>query len=147
MAILGKEGSGKHSFVNLLLRLYDRKLDSTSNIQEYFKLYGQSIDTLTPSSIRNRFCLLFSKPKLFNDVIRKIIDPREIYETSMVIKVLHFLGFIELKETVDIGHLILGDNEGGELEGALPDLKSLRHISIDNFGPSTMEFNKLRGFT
>lgn len=103
--ILGKEGSGKKTFINLLLRLYDQS-DEDIVLNSHFKLFGKNIEEISPKSIRQNISYLGAKPKLLQGKVKEIIDPSGQFDENTIVKVLHFLGFMRLKNSIDIQQFI-----------------------------------------
>jgi ABC-type cobalamin/Fe3+-siderophores transport system ATPase subunit len=128
VAIIGKPGSGKSTFVNLLMGLYSQK--EKEHEDEMVKIYGQNMNEFDSMTWRKKVNYLSSNPKVFYGTLKKNIDPEDRYSTEEIIKVLHFLKLINYKDTQDLEELLQMDQEcDGEL---------LRNMSFDSFDISQM---------
>lgn len=91
VAIVGMSGSGKSTFINLLLRLYDIERGGV-------KIDGVPINQLTLHSLRSLFGLVSQDVFLFNDTVRNNIILDRAYSESKIeeaIRVSHSQNFID----------------------------------------------------
>ena len=105
MALIGKQGSGKHTFLNLILKLYTRQPRDVQT-DDVFKMFGRDIDQLDPHTLRKKVGYLAKDPKIFYGTVRTNIDPYGKFTDAEIIKALHFLRIIEYKSTQDIEELM-----------------------------------------
>lgn len=134
VALLGREGSGRHTLIKFLMKLEERK-DYDKNPDSVFRMFGQDIDDLTPQSIRKRVFPLLSRPKLFYGTLRSNINPSGKISDTKIIKALHFMKIMEYKNMQELEYLlnlgILGDyqlSNNYQDEQENPSLLSLEGI-------------------
>lgn len=117
VALIGKQGSGKHSFLNLILKLYSRNREDIQS-NDVFKIFGRDIDQLDPHTLRKKVGYLAKEPKMFYGSVRTNIDPFDKFSDAEIIKALHFLRIMEYKATQDIEEMMqIEKNCGIDLGG------------------------------
>jgi ABC-type multidrug transport system fused ATPase/permease subunit len=94
VGILGKDNSGKHSLLYLVLNLY-LKVDDPG-APSSLKIYGEPIENISSSDIRRNILYLAPNPILFAGKIRDNIDPYGKHTTETLMKVLYYLNLSEM---------------------------------------------------
>jgi ABC-type multidrug transport system fused ATPase/permease subunit len=78
VALIGRTGSGKSSVVQGLLRLVEPSAES-----QYF-INGEDALSMDVAALRQQFACLPQTPFLFNDTLRKNVDPFGKYSDTQI---------------------------------------------------------------
>lgn len=85
VAVRGKSGSGKSTFIELLLNLLKPNAGTIS-------YNGQNILNINRSELYKYISVVFQEPYLFDDTIRNNIDPRSVIDSKSIIALLNSVG-------------------------------------------------------
>ena len=85
VAVRGKSGSGKSTFIELLLNLLKPSAGTIS-------YNGQNILNINRSELYKYISVVFQEPYLFDDTIRNNIDPRSVIDSKSIIALLNSVG-------------------------------------------------------
>lgn len=91
IAIIGNEGSGRHSFIDLILGIQKPHEREESCIF----LFGKFLGELNPAEYRERVMYLQGDARLFSGTLRDNIDPKHIFSDTDIVKTLHYLRFLD----------------------------------------------------
>lgn len=89
IAIFGNPGSGKHSLMKALMRIFYPQSGK-------MLFYGEDVNNLHPKEIRELGIFLSVNPPLIGSTIQDYIDPNSEFSTTDLCKMVHFLGFFEI---------------------------------------------------
>ena len=126
VALVGKSGSGKSSFINLLPRFYDAKNGK-------IKIDEQDITSVTIGSLRKAIALVSQEVILFDDTIRANISYGKINATENEIKeASRNAAAHEFIEKLPLGYdTIVGEN-GVKLSGGQKQRLSIARAMLKN---------------
>lgn len=85
VAVRGKSGSGKSTFIELLLNLLKPNAGTIS-------YNGQNILNINRSELYKYISVVFQEPYLFDDTIRNNIDPHSVIDSKSIIALLNSVG-------------------------------------------------------
>lgn len=97
VCLMGKSGSGRHTFAELLMKSYEKTNYST---QEIFKIYGQDLKKIDPISLRKCLNYLSNDPILFFGKVRDNIDTEKQFSDGEIITTLTSLNFLSVLDNV-----------------------------------------------
>lgn len=92
MALIGQEGSGRKTLVDMLLGMKKPNEREESCIF----LFGKYINDLNPIDYRTKIKYLKEDANLFSGTLRENVDPQHKYSDEEIIKLLHFLKFLDI---------------------------------------------------
>jgi ABC-type transport system involved in cytochrome bd biosynthesis fused ATPase/permease subunit len=92
VALIGQEGSGRKTLVDMLLGMKKPNEREESSIF----LFGKYINDLNPVDYRTKMQYLKRDANLFSGTLRENVDPRHKYSDEEIIKLLHFLKFLDI---------------------------------------------------
>jgi ATP-binding cassette, subfamily C (CFTR/MRP), member 4 len=78
IAIIGRTGSGKSTFIQSLYRLVEAEGESA-----YF-INGRNTESMSSEELRGQFCCIPQNPFVFKDTIRANIDPLNQYSEEQI---------------------------------------------------------------
>lgn len=94
LGICGSSGSGKSSFVNVLLHMLEIQSGSIS-------IDGLDLSTVPRSTIRERLCVIPQDPVFFGGTIRQNLDPLSLIPATDTLQILDALGRVGLLSIVN----------------------------------------------
>jgi ATP-binding cassette, subfamily C (CFTR/MRP), member 4 len=108
VAIVGRSGSGKSSFIQCLYRLVDLEKDTS------YHIFSQDAQALPLNELRSYFTCIPNIPFIFPHSIRKNIDPFDVFSDEEVEKALRDVKLLDviskvginasLEEEIDLSH-------------------------------------------
>lgn len=110
VAIVGENGSGKSSIINLLLRLCEPSSGA-------IRFGDQSIADFDIDKYRGLFSVVSQDVRLFNETVRKNVDPNYTKTNDEIISTFKQWGFADLLDELPDGLDTSVGNNGGKLSG------------------------------
>lgn len=110
VCLIGKNGSGRHSMIHLLMKTYE-SFAQDFKADDILRIFGQDVQSLDPFKLRSKIIYLSSDPVLFYGTVRSNIDPLDIFTDEEIIKALHFMKMLDLLSICDVDQLELTEKE------------------------------------
>ena len=116
VAILGKRGSGKTTFLNAITRVLEIAKDDNRTPLGYITIDNQRIDQIGLHELRNNLAVISEELFLLETTLRSNLDPFEEHTDKEIVEILDKIGFLETLRSEDLIVQVLSKMTAEEVE-------------------------------